>query len=385
MNIISKDLSTNKAMLLLLILNNIRLNNAGWNDWSSSSSGYNYDPSLYSQGGYIGWMNSFTSMKMSIHGCVYSQVNDLDDLSCIEKGSEDGTYYWYQMVNCRRAQVAFTIYASDSSTAQCKKDYYIETFSSLGGVSEFAYYLEKYGADDYVSSDYTDNYSGCSSDGNGYYQGLACSAEGDFIVAKFYDKYCLSYDSTVKTLTDLTYAMQKYSCYDCSSGLCATLVQYSESCSPNEYAICQDSYGKKMNTYKSVSSQTGAVSTLSNTSQVSSLPTKLKYTAGSLLLISSFIMFLGILSTSRRKRRTALQRKYRTSTNRSYDDDGGRDSSRRRSNSRARSSSRARGSSKAAEREKRSRSRSRAADKSGKYRSSSRKHRDRKEPDGTWA
>jgi len=320
-------------------------------------------------------------MKMSVHGCVYAQVNDLDDNDCLEKGSEDGTYYWYQMVNCRRAQVAYTIYASDSNTAQCKKDYYTETFSSLGGVSDFAYYLEKYGADDYVSSDSVDNYSGCSSDGNGYYQGLACSAEGDFIIAKFYDKYCLSYDSTVKTLSSLTYALQKYSCYDCSSGLCATLAQYSESCSPNEYSICQDSYGKKMNTYKSVSSQTGAINAISNTNQVSSLPTKLKYTAGSLLLISSFIMFLGILSTSRRKRRTALQRKYRTSTSRSQEDDG---RSRRRSQSRARSSSRPRGTSKAGEREKRSRSRSRAAEKS-KHRSSSRKHRDRKEPDGTWA
>jgi len=383
MNLISKDLSTNKAMILLLILNSIIINNASWSDWSSSSSNYQYDPTLYSHGGYVGWADSYTTMKMSIHGCVYSQVDNLEDLSCMEKSSDDGTYYWYQMVNCRRAQVAYTIYASDSSTAQCKKDYYVETFSSLGGVSDFLYYLEKYGADDYVSSDAVDNYSGCSSDGNGYYQGLACSAEGDFIIGKFYDKYCLSYESTSKTLSDLTYALQKYSCYDCSSGLCSSLAQYSESCSPNEYAVCQDSYGKKMNTYKSVSSQTGAINTLSQTTNVSSLPTKLKYTAGSLLLISSFIMFLGILSTSRRKRRTALQRKYRTSVSRSQDEDG-RDS-RRRSQSRARSSSRARGSSKATEREKRSRSRSRAANEKSKHRSSSRKHRDRKEPDGTWA
>ena len=69
------------------------------------------------------------SMKMSIHGCVYAQVNDLDDLSCLEKGSEDGTSYWYQMVNCRRAQVAYTIYANDGGNAQCKKDDYIETVS----------------------------------------------------------------------------------------------------------------------------------------------------------------------------------------------------------------------------------------------------------------
>merc|ERR1719232_2256876 len=39
--------------------------------------------------------------------------------------------------------------------------------------------------------------------------------------------------------------------------------------------------------------------------------TKLKYVAGGMLLVASFVMFTGILFTNRRRRRALMQRKYR--------------------------------------------------------------------------
>jgi len=307
-------------------------------------------------------------------------------LSCQEKGSEDGTYYWYQMVNCRRAQVAFSVYASDSGSTSCNNNYYMETFHSMGGVYEFVSELESYGADKYASSDSFADYATCESDGNGYYTGLGCSEDGDFIVAKYYDQYCLSYYSTQKTLSSITSNLQSYQCYDCSGGLCSSLAASSDSCSPNDYPVCSDVTGNKATKYKSVGQQSGSSSSSSSSSggssfsNGSSLTTKLKYTGGTILLISSFIMFLGILSTSRRKRRVAMQRKFRTVGPDSLDDD--RDNDRKR-----RSSSRARSTKKESRRNHSSRSRSRSRAARGrekkKYRSSSRKSRsDRK---GTWA
>lgn len=379
----SMDRRLRKILSILLLYRKLGICQGGWGGSSSS----NVDESYYSEAGTVGWMNDYSSMKFTIHGCVYAQVNDLDDLYCQEKGSEDGTYYWYQMVNCRRAQVAFSVYASDSGSTSCNNNYYMETFHSMGGVYEFVSELESYGADKYASSDSFADYATCESDGNGYYTGLGCSEDGDFIVAKFYDQYCLSYYSTQKTLSSITSNLQSYQCYDCSGGLCSSLATSSDSCSPNDYPVCSDVTGNKATKYKSVGQQSSSSSSSSSGSSGgssfsngSSLTTKLKYTGGTILLISSFIMFLGILSTSRRKRRVAMQRKFRTVGPDSFDDD--RDNDRKR-----RSSSRARSSKKESRNNHSSRSRSRSRAARGrekkKYRSSSRKSRsDRK---GTWA
>lgn len=392
--IVKNEFQENKrfrnALTIILLLKQLKICQGGW----SSSSSSNVDESLYSESGAVGWTNDYSYMKFTIHGCVYAQVNDLEDLACQEKDSEDGTYYWYQMVNCRRAQVAYSIYASSSSSVSCSNNDYMETLASMGGVYDFVTTLESYGANKYLSSDSFSNYPVCESDGNGYYEGLACSEDGDFIVAKFYDQYCLSYYSTSKTLSSISSSMQKYQCYDCSGGLCASLASSSDSCSPNDYSVCSDVTGNKYTKYKSVGSSSGGSSSSSSSGGGgggsfmsgggSSLSTKLKYTGGSILLISSFIMFLGILSTSRRKRKISMQRKYRTVGPDSFDDLEKRRS--RRAKSRPRSSERnSRSDRDQRSRARRSRSRSRAAAKEKKKRSSSRRGSQRDRAEGTWA
>ena len=41
----------------------------------------------------------------------------------MEDESEDGTTMWYMMANCKRAQVAYSVYASSSGTTSCRNDF----------------------------------------------------------------------------------------------------------------------------------------------------------------------------------------------------------------------------------------------------------------------
>jgi hypothetical protein len=36
-------------------------------------------------------------------------------MGCMQDSSQDGTTYWYMMANCRRAQVAYSLYASSNA------------------------------------------------------------------------------------------------------------------------------------------------------------------------------------------------------------------------------------------------------------------------------
>jgi len=292
-------MGSTSTIALLVVFKQLNLCH-GWN------SNKNVDENLYTQGGAIGWQSSFSSMSITIQGCVYGQVNNLQDLNCLEKGSQDGTYSWYQMVNCRRAQVAFSVYASNSGSTKCYSGDFIESMVTMGGVEEFVELLGQYGADTYITSDDLADIPICEEDGYGYYEGIGCSENGDFVLAKFTDAYCLSYYSTSASLSGLTYALQKYQCYDCSSGLCKQLSYLSDSCSPNDYSVCEDITGKKMSGYKKVSSVTHYTSNNSSNAKTYSFKTKVKYTFGCLLLLSSFVMFLGILATNRRKRRATM-------------------------------------------------------------------------------
>lgn len=46
---------------------------------------------------------------------------------CRQDESEDGTTYWYQMANCRRANVAYTLY--DGSNGRCSKNTFLQNVS----------------------------------------------------------------------------------------------------------------------------------------------------------------------------------------------------------------------------------------------------------------
>lgn len=49
------------------------------------------------------------------------------DEGCREDESGDGTQYWYQMANCRRANVAYALY--DGSSGRCSKNTFLENVS----------------------------------------------------------------------------------------------------------------------------------------------------------------------------------------------------------------------------------------------------------------
>ncbi len=73
------------------------------------------------------WLYSSSSISLKLEGCTWGYVEDSGESGCLERGSEDGTTYWYQMANCRRAQAVFSLYASSSGSTSCNKNTFQET------------------------------------------------------------------------------------------------------------------------------------------------------------------------------------------------------------------------------------------------------------------
>jgi hypothetical protein len=73
------------------------------------------------------WLCDSASVSFQVDGCVWGYVSDNEDAGCMEDKSSDGTTYWYQMANCRRAQVAYSMYGSSSSTTTCSSTNFKES------------------------------------------------------------------------------------------------------------------------------------------------------------------------------------------------------------------------------------------------------------------
>lgn len=98
---------------------------SAWGYSSSSSANTNaFYPNAQSD-----WMYSSNNIAMKVEGCVWATTDDNEDVGCMEDESGDGTTYWYQMSMCRRAQVAFSVYATDSGSASCSSGNYKGTVS----------------------------------------------------------------------------------------------------------------------------------------------------------------------------------------------------------------------------------------------------------------
>ena len=83
--------------------------------WGSSSS--TSDPGLFYANESYDWLYGSKNIAMKVEGCVWSTTDDNEDVGCMEDESGDGTTYWYQMAMCRRAQVAYSVYATDGSAS----------------------------------------------------------------------------------------------------------------------------------------------------------------------------------------------------------------------------------------------------------------------------
>jgi hypothetical protein len=99
---------------------------AAWGSSSSSWSTSMYYPHQASE-----WMYDSKTIAMKVEGCVWTTTDDNEDVGCMQDSSNDGTTYWYQMAMCRRAQVAYSVYATDSSSATCTSGTFKGTVSII--------------------------------------------------------------------------------------------------------------------------------------------------------------------------------------------------------------------------------------------------------------
>jgi hypothetical protein len=288
----------------------------------AGSSNY-YDSSVFGMSMQRDWMYESGSINMKYEGCVWGYVSDRENMGCMADESGDGTTYWYMMANCRRAQVAYSLYASSNTGGtSCKGGTWQESFVTKDGVSEFAYIMGTYGYDSPIGSDDASSLPVCESDGNGFYIATGCSTSGTFTIDRFTDAYCTQYYDTYDNLKNFNYKMRSLSsCYnvyssrvdeDPSYSLANYIVADSGSCTENESQLCTTSNFVKNSGSKS---GYGSRTTSRLTSGASaSLTNKLKYGLGSGMLIGSVVMFFGILFTNRKKRRAMMHRKFRNSS-----------------------------------------------------------------------
>lgn len=165
---------------------------------------------------------------------------------------------------------------------------------------------------------------------NGNYVGLGCGDDDTFVLQYYSDSYCLNPTGKVyDKLNTLNSNLKTYK--NCAqipvdndqgaekdengnvkyNGLVPQLIYYSETCSSLDSNLCSDTNSMRL---RKSSSGNGYLSRSRFGSSASKTwLTKLKYVAGGLLLLASFVMFTGILFTNRRRRRALMQRKYRQS------------------------------------------------------------------------
>ena len=102
---------------------------AQFSNRSDASNNNDYD-TAYGMSMQRDWLYESGSVNLKYEGCVWGYVNDRENMGCMEDESEDGTTYWYMMANCRRAQVAYSLYASSSgSGTSCKNKFWQESVS----------------------------------------------------------------------------------------------------------------------------------------------------------------------------------------------------------------------------------------------------------------
>eukprot|EP00339_Tiarina_fusa_P026722 CAMPEP_0117026756 /NCGR_PEP_ID=MMETSP0472-20121206/19639_1 /TAXON_ID=693140 ORGANISM="Tiarina fusus, Strain LIS" /NCGR_SAMPLE_ID=MMETSP0472 /ASSEMBLY_ACC=CAM_ASM_000603 /LENGTH=338 /DNA_ID=CAMNT_0004733849 /DNA_START=278 /DNA_END=1294 /DNA_ORIENTATION=+ len=323
--------------------------------WGGSSNG-EFEEGIYGNTFTRDWLYESKSLSFKVEGCAWGYVEDSEEVGCLEDESEDGTTNWYMMANCRRPQVVFSVYASDSSSTSCNSNNFVGSFVTTGGVSEFIYYLQTYagagGLDDDAYGE--DNLPNCEQANDGGYVGLDCS-DGAFTINYFNDEYCVSRTGTTyNEMYGLNSLIGTYESCTASNGynndddggnsIVHKLVYYSDACTSLDYDLCSDneafeersaSSGKSRSSHKKWSSR-------AYIGGHKSWVTKLKYVVGGLFLLASFIMFTGILFTNRRRRRAMMMRKYRQAKKQKRDKNRDSSSRKSRSASKKRSKSRTR-------------------------------------------
>ena len=245
------------------------------------------------------------------------------------------------------------------------------------GLSEFAYLMGTYDQNSPISEATIGTLPMCEKGNNGYYLSVGCYTDGSFTIDEFSDQYCLKRVGTYSQLNDINSIFKNnfHSCYKIYSSSTDSSVAYStagalvggsKSCTALDSPMCQ-STERITATSKSI----GIASSTGHAFASFNVATRAKYLLGSLCLIGSFFMFLGILFTNRRKRRAMMHRKMRASRSR-------RSSSKRSESRGAESTRRSKSRTPADSSRSRSKSRARSSGRSSsdKVRSSSKKEVD---------
>jgi hypothetical protein len=107
--------------LALLVLIGVQAVMASWGGSDET------DTSIFGNSMARDWMSESTAASIQLEGCAWGYVGDSEEAGCMENGSQDGTTYWYQMANCRRAQAVFSVYGSTSSSVSCNKNNFKES------------------------------------------------------------------------------------------------------------------------------------------------------------------------------------------------------------------------------------------------------------------
>lgn len=343
--------------------------------WGGSSSNSESSLGKFYENDAYEWFYGSSNLAMKVEGCVWATSDDNEDLGCMQDSSNDGYTYWYQMAMCRRAQVAYSVYASNSGSPSCSSGNFKGTYVTQDGLSEFIYIMETYDSYSPLSSSSIGDLPICEAGNNGYYVSVGCAADGSFTIDQFSDQYCMQRVSTYKALSDVNSAIKSHlqGCYGIyNSGTDATvsystagaLIASSKSCSALDSPICTST--SRINNFGS--NRMNSISSASHSLNNFNVANKAKYTLGILCIIGSLFMFLGILFTNRRKRRAMMHRKMRSSRSRRSSSKVRSSSSRQKSSSsasraksRTRESSERRSGGEDGDRERSSRSKSRSS------------------------
>ena len=252
-------------------------------------------------------------------------------------------------------------------------------FVTQDGLSEFAYLMGTYDGYSPINEETVGDLPMCEQGNDGYYLSVGCASDGSFTIDEFSDQYCTQRVGTYTYLSDINSIIKNnfHSCYGIYSAntdesvdysAAKALVSSSKACTNLDSYMCHDNErinnagGGKMSTISS------AGHTIANFN----VANKAKYALGTLCLIGSLFMFLGILFTNRRKRRAMMHRKMRASRSKRSSSKSKRSSSRAKSSS-SRSKSKSRSSRGGGETASRARSKSKSRSSSGRKAESSRK------------
>jgi hypothetical protein len=243
-------------------------------------------------------------------------------------------------------------------------------FVTQDGLAEFAYILGQYDQNSPISKDDAGDLPYCEAGNNGYYLSVGCASDGTFTIENFSDAYCLERVSTYDYLNDINYIFKKNfnSCYDIFDSqndqyvkysTAGALISYGKSCTSLDSPLCISNDRIDKVSGQKVGGLQSATHTISNFN----IANKAKYAMGTLCLIGSLFMFLGILFTNRRKRRAMMHRKLRAAKR----ERARRSSSKGRSSSSRNTSSRSRSGARASSSRSRSRARPSKDDESGVF------------------